>query len=73
MQEVQLQIYVKAQLLVQKAQQLQVSFHLILDGVSHDFAIIEHVEIESLAQTFATSQSFPEQVHHLVPQSQAVV
>ena len=57
----------------QKAQQLHVSFHLVLDGISHDFAIGEHVEIESLVQTFAASQSFPEQVHCSVPQSQAVV
>ena len=54
---------------VQKAQQLQVNFHLVPDGVSHDFAIGEHVEIESLAQTFVASQSFPEQVHCSVPQS----
>ena len=52
---------------------MQVSFHLVPDGVSYDFTIIEHVEIESLAQTFAASQSFPVQVHYLVPQSQAVV
>ena len=56
-----------------KAQQLQVSFHLVLDAISHDFAIIEHVKIESLAQTFAASQSLPTQVHCLVPQNQAVV
>ena len=62
-----------AQPQVWKAQQLQVSFHLVPDGVSYDFTIIEHVEIESLAQTFAASQSFPAQVHCVVPQSQAVV
>ena len=42
-------------------------------GIYHYFAIIEHVEIECLAQTFAASQFFPTQVHCLVPQSQAVV
>ena len=52
-----------------KAQQLQVNFHLVPDGISHDFAIGEHVEIESLAQTSAASQSFPEQVHCSVPQN----
>ena len=50
---------------VQKARQLQVSCHLVPDGISHDFAIREHVEIESLVQTFAVSQSFPEQVHEI--------
>ena len=47
--------------------------HLVPDGDSDDFAIIEHVEIESLLQTFAASQSFPEQVHCSVHQSQVVV
>ena len=68
----QLQVQ-KVQLQVWKAWQLQVNFHLVLDGVSHDFSIGEHVQIESLARTFAASQSFPEQVHCSVPQSQAVV
>ena len=50
-----------------------VNFHLVPDSISHNFAIREHVGIESLAQTFAASQSFPEQVDCLVPQSWAVV
>ena len=63
----------KVQLQVWKAQQLQVNFHLVPDSISHNFAIGEHVKIESLAPTFAASQSFPEQVHCLAPQSQTVV
>ena len=42
-------------------------------GCEQHFAIIEYVEIESLAQTYSASQTFAPQVHCLVPQSQAVV
>ena len=63
MQKVQQQEYVDPLCLAQVQNFMpQVSSHLVLDVISHNFAIEEHVGIDSLVVAFGSSQFFPVQV-----------
>ena len=63
MQKVQQQEYVEPLCLAQVLKvQPQLSSHLVLDIVSHNFAIEEHVRIDSLVVASGSSQLFPVQV-----------